>query len=157
MHYFLNTIKCSPTKHDTHERRLKHKTNYIAVGIRDVRPAKMFFQVKIVAYQELFNNVTLLPISTHPQKRQKRENKQNKSLELAAHFFFAFIERLTLSKEIEMAMRQLHLSLRSTRLRKSLKCPCRGLDVFFFFNAKRHNFLTHRPHPQAQHTSLDRT
>ena len=88
-------------KHNTHERRSKHKTNYIAVGIRDVRPAKMFFSGKIVAYQELFNIVMLLPISTQPQKRQKRENKQNKSSELAAKFF-AFIERLRLSKEIEM-------------------------------------------------------
>ena len=74
MHHFVNTIKCSPKKHNTHERRSKHKTNYIAAGIRDVRPAKIFFSGKIVAYQELF-------------KRQKRENKQNKSSELAAKFF----------------------------------------------------------------------
>ena len=104
MHYFLNTKKCSPKKHDTHERTSKHKTNYIAVGIRDVRPAKLVFLGKIIAYQELFNIVTLLPISTQPEKRQQRENKQNKSSELATQFF-AFIERLTLSKEIEMAMR----------------------------------------------------
>ena len=39
----FNTIKCSPKKHDTHERRSKHKTNYIAVAIRDVRPAKLVF------------------------------------------------------------------------------------------------------------------
>ena len=43
-----------------------------------------------------------------PQQRQKRENKQNKNSERGAQClasFFVVIERLTLSKGIEMAMR----------------------------------------------------
>ena len=66
------------------------------------------FSSEIVAHQQLFNLVALLQSSTQPQQQQKRENKQNKNSERAVQClagFFAVIERLMLSKGIEMAMR----------------------------------------------------
>ena len=69
--------------------------------------AEIGFSGKIVAHQEFFNLVGLLRSSTQPQQRQNWENKQNKNSERAAQClagFFVNIERLTLSKGIEMAM-----------------------------------------------------
>ena len=71
-------------------------------------PAEIGFSGEIVAHQEVFNLVGLLQSSTQPQQQQKRENKQNKNFERAAQClagFLTVIERLMLSKGIEMAMR----------------------------------------------------
>ena len=168
MHYFLNTLKCSP-KNRTHTQKKVEAQNILYYSRHsEVRPLTWNYEAVLLVgkfphlfslrflvypsllksrinhpiemteylpeipfnltqglclcmgtcgnrfswgnrpYQELFNIVALLQTSTQPQQRQNWENKQNETSERAAQClarFFLVIERLTLSKGIEMVMR----------------------------------------------------
>ena len=96
--------------------------------------SRVFHQIvdflgEIDAYQELFCVVTPLRAQRNHDHDAKREKKRNKYSERAAQFLagvFVVIARLTMSNEIEIAMR-------SSRLRYRRKYIYKGSRLFFFW------------------------
>ena len=90
----LNSIKCFPKKQNTHERRSKHKTYYITVGIREVRPLTWNYEAVLLVGK--FPHRFSLRFLVYPSLLKSRINRPVQMIEYLPEIPFNLTQGLSL-------------------------------------------------------------